>query len=407
MLRFALLIAWRFLRTSRSQTLLIILGITAGVSIQIFLSSLISGLQANLIQQTVGDAPHIIVAPEDRTPSSSISSSNTVVSSVLANPVKEEAKILAWQRIQATLLKQSDLRVASPLVEGPGSVRKGELVRSVVLKGVILEYADQIYELRERTIQGISQIGGNGVLLGKELAKDLRLKAGDSLLITTPGGRSGTFIVNGIFDLSNKAINSSWIFLDLVPAQNLLNLEGAISTIEIQIDQVFQSEQIARDLKQALPQYTIETWQTRNRQLLSALRSQSLSSFMIQFFVLVAITLGIASVLVVSVTQKIREIGILKAIGTTNTGVSLIFLLQGAILGLFGSSLGALFGFFLIGLFQQAARASGGAISFSITLNPRTLVTIIIISTIASLLAAVSPARQATKLTPIEVIRNG
>ncbi|MEN3188854.1 MAG: FtsX-like permease family protein [Atribacterota bacterium] len=407
MLRFALLIAWRFLRTSRSQTLLIILGITAGVSIQIFLSSLISGLQANLIQQTVGDAPHIIVAPEDRTPSSSISSSNTVVSSVLANPVKEEAKILAWQRIQATLLKQSDLRVASPLVEGPGSVRKGELVRSVVLKGVILEYADQIYELRERTIQGISQIGGNGVLLGKELAKDLRLKAGDSLLITTPGGRSGTFIVNGIFDLSNKAINSSWIFLDLVPAQNLLNLEGAISTIEIQIDQVFQSEQIARDLKQALPQYTIETWQTRNRQLLSALSSQSLSSFMIQFFVLVAITLGIASVLVVSVTQKIREIGILKAIGTTNTGVSLIFLLQGAILGLFGSSLGALFGFFLIGLFQQAARASGGAISFSITLNPRTLVTIIIISTIASLLAAVSPARQATKLTPIEVIRNG
>lgn len=407
MFLFALRVAWRFLRTSRSQTLLIILGITAGVSIQIFLSSLISGLQANLIQQTVGDAPHIIIAPEDRTPSSLVHASEAVVSSMLASPVKEEARILSWQRIQTKLLERSDLRVASPLVEGPGTVRKGELSRSVVLKGVVLEYADQIYELRERTVQGIPQIGGNGILLGKELAEDLRLKIGDALRITTPAGNSGTFIVNGIFNLNNKAINSSWIFLDLVPAQNLLKLEGAISTIEIQIDQVFQSERISSDLKRVLPQYTIETWQTRNQQLLSALRSQSLSSYMIQFFVLLAITLGIASVLVVSVTQKIREIGILKAIGTTNTGVSLVFLFQGAILGLLGSSLGALFGFLLIRLFQQAAKASGGAISFSITINPRALVTIIIISTLASLLAATSPARQATKLTPIEVIRNG
>ncbi len=407
MFRFALRIAWRFLKSSRSQTLLIVLGITAGVSIQIFLSSLISGLQANLIQQTVGDAPHIIIAPEDRTPTSVTPSSKTVVVSALASPVKEEAKILAWQQIHGLLLNQPNLRVASPLVEGSGSVRKGELTRSVVLKGILLEYADQIYELRERTTQGIPQIGGNGVLVGVELAQDLRLRTGDLLLITTPGGKDGTFIVNGTFDLGNKTINASWVFLDLIPAQNLFGLEGAISAIEIQIDQVFQSEYIAQNLKRILPQYTIETWQTRNRQLLSALRSQSLSSFMIQFFVLVAITLGIASVLVVSVTQKIREIGILKAIGTTNTGISLVFLIQGMILGLFGSSLGALFGFFLIRLFQEAARASGGAIPFSITLNTRALVTIVVVSTLASLLAAISPARQAKKLTPIEVIRNG
>jgi lipoprotein-releasing system permease protein len=407
MFRFALRIAWRFLKTSRSQTFLIILGIAAGVSIQIFLSSLISGLQANLIEQTVGDAPHIIVTPEDRTPSSLLKSSENLVSFILASPVKAEPKILSWQRIQGGLARRSDLRVASPLVEGPGNVRKGDLTKSVVLKGVLLEQADLIYELRERTIRGIPQIGGNGVLVGKVLADDLQLEVGDAITIATPAGKNGTFIVNGVFDLKNKAINSSWIFLDLNPAQTLLDLEGAVSGIEIQIEQVFQSERIARELRQEFPQYTIETWQTRNQQLLSALRSQSLSSYMIQFFVLLAVTLGIASVLVVSVTQKIREIGILKAIGTTNTGVSLIFLAQGAILGLFGSSLGALAGFLLIRLFQQAARASGGAISFSVTVNPSTLLFIVTIATVASLLAAISPARQATKLLPIEVIRNG
>lgn len=407
MFPFALRIAWRFLKTSRLQTFLIILGITAGVSIQIFLSSLISGLQANLIQQTVGDAPHIIIAPEDRTPSSLARSPQNLVSSALASPVKEEAKILSWQSIQAKLLERPDLRAASPLVEGSGTVRKGDLVRSVVMKGVLLENADRIYELRERTVRGIPQIGGNGVLVGKNLADDLQLEPGDLINVTTSSGKNGTFIINGIFDLKNKAINTTWIFLDLIPAQVLLNLEGAISSVEIQIDQVFQSERIAGELKREFPQYTIETWQTRNQQLLSALRSQSLSSYMIQFFVLLAVTLGIASVLVVSVTQKIREIGILKALGTTNTGISLVFLAQGAILGLLGSSSGALFGFLLIRLFQQAARASGGAIPFSVSVNPRNLLLIVGISTVASLLAAISPARQATKLVPIEVIRNG
>ncbi len=407
MFAFAARVAWRFLKNSRSQTIFILLGITVGVSIQIFLSSLISGLQANLVERTVGDAPHIIIAPQDRTPSSIIGLQGKVVSSLLASPTKEEAKIPSWQPLTDTIDQIEQLRVVSPLVEGQGVVRKGERSRTIVVKGVILERADQIYELRERVLDGIPILGGNSVLVGKELAEDLQLKVSDLLEITTPNGKARNFIVNGVFDLQNQNINSTWVFLDLPLAQTIFNLEGAISFVEIQIDEVFQSEKIAARLKQEFPDYTIETWQTRNQQLLSALRSQSLSSYMIQFFILLAVTLGIASVLVVSVSQKIREIGILKAIGTTNTGVSFIFLIQGAILGLFGSSLGALAGISLIRLFQRAAAASGGAISFTITTNPRSLLLIVIISTLASLFAAISPARQAIKLVPIEVIRNG
>ncbi|MGQ9747977.1 MAG: ABC transporter permease [Candidatus Caldatribacteriaceae bacterium] len=407
MFLFAFRMAWRFLLASRLQMFLIVLGITAGVSIQIFLSSLISGLQTNLIQQTVGDSPHIVIAPENVTPSSSFSFQKNVTFSILASPVKEESKIFSWQPIQRKLLQNFNLQASSPLVEGAAIVQRGDLGRNVILKGILLEQADLIYELREKTIRGIAQIGGNGIMIGKELAEDLRLEPADTLNLLTSSGKSGTFIVNGIFDLKNKVINSSWLFLDLASAQTLLGLEGAVSNIEIQIKEVFQSEKIAQELRKEFPRYTIETWQTRNRQLLSALRSQSISSYMIQFFVLIAVTLGISSVLVVSVTQRIREIGILKAIGTRNKGVSLIFLAQGIILGIFGSSAGAFFGWILIRLFQKVAQASGGAIGFSIEVNPSTIFSIVTISTTACVFAAISPAKQATRLAPIEVIRNG
>ncbi|MEN3184013.1 MAG: FtsX-like permease family protein [Atribacterota bacterium] len=407
MVLLAFRIAFRFLRASRTQTLLILLGITSGVAIQIFLSSLITGLQANLIERTVGDAPHIIVIPRVQEPTSTVRERGALVLSTFGSPVQEEAKILSWQSTEAKLAQREDITVASPLVEGPGSIEKGDLVRSVVLRGVLFDRADRIYELRERTVEGIPGIGGNTILIGKDLAQDLRLAPGDIVRIATPQGNEGTFIVNGIFDLENATINASWVFLDIVPAWALLNLEGAISSIEIQIADVFAAERIAREIEREIPQYPIETWQKRNAQLLSALRSQSLSSYLIQVFILIAVTLGIASVLVVSVTQRIREIGILKAIGMTNFGISLVFLIQGGILGLAGSASGAAFGLLLVRFFQQVAARSGGAIPFSITTNFTAALTIVAISGAASTLAALSPARQAVRLLPIEVIRNG
>ncbi|MCX7730623.1 MAG: ABC transporter permease, partial [Candidatus Caldatribacterium sp.] len=359
MIRLVFRIALRFLLTSRTQTLLILLGITAGVAIQIFLSSLIAGLQANLIERTVGDAPHIIVTPRVQEPTSIIEEKGVLVLSTSGSPTEEEAKILSWQPTQTKLAKREDIVAASPLVEGPGSIRKGELVRSIVLRGILFDRADRIYELREKTIEGIPKVGGNAILVGKELAADLRLLPGDIVRIVTPQGNEGTFIVNGVFDLENATLNRTWVFLDVVPAWNLLNLEGAISSIEIQIADVFEAERIASDIKRDIPQYPVETWQQRNAQLLSALRSQSLSSYLIQVFILIAVTLGIASVLVVSVTQRIREIGILKAIGITNLGIGLVFLVQGGILGLLGSSSGAAFGLLLVRFFQQVAQRSG------------------------------------------------
>lgn len=406
MFSFESMIAWRFLKESRSQTILILLGIIIGVSVQIFLSSLISGLQRNLIEQTVGDSPHILLKAQENSPQSILQKGNQSLVIPIIAAVKKDAYILSYQPLLKKLDTFPNLKIVSSLVEGSGFITKAEVSRPVVVKGIFLDRADGIYKIIQRVNNGKAVLGGTGVLIGRGLAEDLKIETGSIIEIRTSEGNSGAFAVNGIFDFENAAINSSWIFMDIFRSQALFDLNGAISRIEMQIDQVFQSENIAQKIKKDNPDFLIETWQSNNRQLLSALQSQSASSYMIQFFVLLAVTLGIASVLAIAAVQKSREIGILKAMGTRTNSASRIFLIQGAVLGLSGSILGSLVGVGLIKMFQIASQ-SGGALSFSIQVEFRTAISLIVISTIASIGAALFPARKAASLVPIEVIRNG
>jgi lipoprotein-releasing system permease protein len=403
---FESMIAWRFLKESRLQTILILLGIIIGVSVQIFLSSLISGLQRNLIEQTVGDSPHILLKAQENSPQSILQKGNQSLVIPIITAAKKDAYILSYQPLLKKLDTFPNLKIVSPLVEGSGFITKAEVSRPVVVKGIFLDRADGIYKIIQRVNNGKAVLGGTGVLIGRGLAEDLKIETGSIIEIRTSEGNSGVFAVNGIFDFENAAINSSWIFMDIFRSQALFDLNGAISRIEMQIDQVFQSENIAQKIKKDNPDFLIETWQSNNRQLLSALQSQSASSYMIQFFVLLAVTLGIASVLAIAAVQKSREIGILKAMGTRTNSASRIFLIQGAVLGLSGSILGSLVGVGLIKMFQIASQ-SGGALSFSIQVEFRTAISLIVISTIASIGAALFPARKAASLVPIEVIRNG
>ncbi|MDD3713974.1 MAG: ABC transporter permease [Atribacterota bacterium] len=406
MFSFESMIAWRFLKESRLQTILILLGIIIGVSVQIFLSSLISGLQRNLIEQTVGDSPHILLKAQENSPQSILQKGNQSLVIPIITAAKKDAYILSYQPLLKKLDTFPNLKIVSSLVEGSGFITKAEVSRPVVVKGIFLDRADGIYKIIQRVNNGKAVLGGTGVLIGRGLAEDLKIETGSIIEIRTSEGNSGAFAVNGIFDFENAAINSSWIFMDIFRSQALFDLNGAISRIEMQIDQVFQSENIAQKIKKDNPDFLIETWQSNNRQLLSALQSQSASSYMIQFFVLLAVTLGIASVLAIAAVQKSREIGILKAMGTRTNSASRIFLIQGAVLGLSGSILGSLVGVGLIKMFQIASQ-SGGALSFSIQVEFRTAISLIVISTIASIGAALFPARKAASLVPIEVIRNG
>jgi len=151
--------------------------------------------------------------------------------------------------------------------------------------------------------------------------------------------------------------------------------------------------------------YKIESWQESNAQLVSALNAQSVSTALIRGVVLVVVVLGIASVLVVSVVQKQREIGILRAMGATRGQILRLFLVQGAMVGALGSGLGLLMALGMIWLFSNFVKGSDGLPLFVIHLGAPVAAQVALLATACGVLAAIAPARRAALMDPAQAIR--
>jgi lipoprotein-releasing system permease protein len=196
------------------------------------------------------------------------------------------------------------------------------------------------------------------------------------------------------------------VFTSLKAAQNLLDLSDGVSSILLHVDDIFTANDIA-DAATARTGLVADSWMEQNGDLLVALQSQSSSSSMIQFFVVLAVALGIASVLFVSVVQKSKEIGILKAIGTRTEKVTRIFVIQGLLVGLIGSAIGCVLGAALALGFEGAALKPDGTPTIPIALPPVLFLRSSFIAILSGIFAAVAPARRAARLDPATVIRNG
>jgi lipoprotein-releasing system permease protein len=183
-------------------------------------------------------------------------------------------------------------------------------------------------------------------------------------------------------------------------------LEGGVSTLEVKVDGIFLAEQLAARVR-ARTGLVAEGWMEQNRDLMVGLSSQSQSSVMIQVFVSLAVALGIASALAVSVVQKSREIGILRATGTHARSVNRIFLLQGAILGTVGSLIGIALGTGLALFFASQARNPDGSPTFPVDLTLWLYGRSVAVALSVGVAAALVPARNAGRMDPATVIRNG
>jgi lipoprotein-releasing system permease protein len=396
--RYEWMIALRFLWKGKGQTLLIVLGIAVGVAVQFFLSSLIGGLQISLIENTVGSSPHITILPADRmarriSPAAAASDSGKVL-------YEEWTEIYSWQQYVGDLKKDPRVLRAAPVANGSGFIERGASVVPVIVKGLTAPDGLDIYKIRDKIVSGIPELSSDSALLGRGIADRLTLAVGDKFYLRNNRGDRIFLRVGGIFDLGAAAGNElALVSMDMV--RNFFAIEG-VSAIEVQVRDVFAAEKIAREYARQYQRVKLESWQEKNRELLTALSSQSSSSVTIQLFVIISISLGIASVLGIAAVQKQRQLGILKAMGTTDRSASRIFVIQGFVLGGVGSVLGLAFG-----LLMAYGFISGTSVVFGLEINARTLLTPIVLALLASVIASTIPARKAAKLSPIEVIRNG
>lgn len=379
-------IATRFLKSSKGQTALIAIGIAIGVSVQIFIGSLIDGLQLSLIDKTIGSSSHITVQPIGR-----------------ENYFQDNDEIIK------KLESDDRFTAVSKSLDASGFVLLEDETYPVLMRGFEFESANIIYKLDEKLIEGELPSSSMEILLGKDLVQELEIKVGDTVSFLTPAGKYMEPKLVGIFDLKVASLNKSWSISNIDNVGEIFEKAGTLSAIETQIKEVFDADIIAQSLQSELQEYDLETtnWKAQNEQLLSGLSGQSASSIMIQVFVLLAVLLGIASVLAISVVQKSRQIGILKAMGIKDRDASLIFLFQGLLLGVIGAITGTGLGIGFSYAFSTFVKNPDGTALVPFYLDTKFVGLSIVIAIASSTIAALIPARKSSKLNPIEVIKNG
>lgn len=403
---FELFVALRFLREGRAQTALILGGTTVGVAVIIFLSALISGLQATLVDLTLSSQAHVILKRPDRVTRVEPPPAGAALVARVEKAPEREKSIEQWPAVLAQVRATPGVLAATPTAAGSAFAASGELSKSVALRGLDPDSFGAVIRMEGKIVAGRFHVEGTEAVIGTVLAHDLGLEVGDKLRLTTAQGRGDVFTVSGVFDVGNRDVNQRWVLVPLRQAQTLLDLAGGVTTIEAKVTDAFQAEAMAQGLGAATG-LTADSWMKLNQQLLSGLQAQSSSSAMIQTFVVIAVALGIASVLGVSVIQKRGEIGILKATGTSTGTVKRIFLIQGAIVGVVGSLLGGLIGAGLGTFFAHAVKNPYGDSLFPVALTPGLYLGASAVALLTGLASAWWPARHAARLDPATVIRHG
>ncbi|WP_374602872.1 ABC transporter permease [Arenimonas sp.] len=393
-------IATRFLREGKSQSTLILVGIAVGVAVIVFLTALITGLQENIIERTLGTQAHIRIVPTEEKNivlPAPAGSAQLVLETRRAQRLRS---INNWQQVLGVLDALGPVTAASPVISGPAFARRGEAIESVALVGIDAERYQRIIPISEDIVAGRFRIGAGDTVIGSQLATDLGLGVGDKLRLDGGQGRDTVVNVAGIFELGVRELDARYVYMDMKQAQSLLDLPGAATVIDVTVDDIFAAEAVAGRIAR-LTGVKAESWMETNAQLMNALRSQSLSTQMISVFVALSVALGIASVLSVSVVQRTREIGILRAMGTTRAQMLRVFLVQGGLFGLAGSVVGALAGYGLVGAFNTF-----GPKLFFIPVDPWLPVFAALLATVTGIVAAAVPARRASRLDPVEAIRH-
>jgi lipoprotein-releasing system permease protein len=410
---FEWIVALRFLREGRLQTIFIILGVTIGVAVIVFMSALLAGLQSNFINRVLSSQSHIQLLPprevarplRGATDNAARSDASSVIEGAIVQaPLQRLKSIDQWQAIAGQIRDMPEVLVVSPMAGGSALVLRGNVSRSVSLNGIEPEQYFRIVDLNDKMVRGSARLSGTDILVGIELASDLGLDAGDKLRVSTVVGISNPLTVSGIFDLGNKAVNSRSVFMSLHTAQGLLGLPGGVTSLDVTVRDVYSAERVAQRISTTTG-VVADSWIRTGAQFFAAVSAQTTANRAIRFFVALSVAFGIASVLVVVVVQKSREIGILRAMGISQGQILRVFLLQGGLLALGGAAAGSLVGAGALVLWQRYVRNADGTAMFPLVLDPTLFVLALMIATLTGLLAAVAPALRAARLDPVVAIR--
>ena len=380
-------IAFRFLWTSKGQTILIALGIAVGVSVQVFIGSLIQGLQIDLVDTTIGSRSQI-----------------TIVADEAYDYIEDYGDLR-----NDILSLDTDINAISYSLDKPGSIVIDDSSAPILLRGFDYDLADDIYDWTNRVESGRLPNSMDEIAIGSVLSEENDISVGDEVTISIPLVGEKQVTVVGIYAFKVTAIDEAWVATTIPTIQDVLGEGDVITSVEMQVDDVFTTDTTLDLIENniTMSKLEISEWQSENADLLSGLQGQSTSSLMIQVFVTLSVVLGISSVLAITVLQKSKQLGILKAMGIKDSTASLIFLFQGMILGVIGAIGGIGLGLGLSYSFTTFALNPDGTPVVNLFVDPSFIALSAGIAFVAATLASLFPALRSRKISIIEVIKNG
>ncbi len=404
LLPFEWIAAVRFLREGFMQTLFIITGIAIGVGVIVFMSALLTGLQANFVKRVLTSQPQIQLVPPDQVARPQRQQTGVMEDAVIQRPSQRVISIDQWPKIRDRMLAIPEVTAVSPTMAGSALAIRGAASRAISVSGIDPATYYKIVRVPDYIIAGDARLTNDDIIVGTELAKDLGAAIGDKLNVQGVKNASVTLKITGVIDLGNKSANERQTYVALRTAQSLMGVAGGVTTIDMTLDDIYNAEILAAQIQRS-NYVEADSWIATNAQFFTAVHAQQTSNDMIRLFVALSVAFGIAAVLVVSVIQRSKDIGILRAMGSSRGQVLRIFLLQGGVLGFAGALCGCALGTAGLYWWHAAVRQADGTELFPLILTASLFVYTTLLATVTGLLAAMAPALRAARLDPVVAIR--
>ena len=400
-------IAKTYIVSNKKLTAVAVLGVVLGMSIYIFMNSMMVGFDKSSYASIFKTTSHIRVYKDDE-----ISKPLTVGQSatpIIINPkvVPVNNTIINPNLVIETILKQPEVTVVTPQVNSNVFYNNGKSQISGIAVGIKPDEANLMYDIKSFMVEGNFELlksNPNGIVIGSGIAAKMNLAVNDNLSLTSSKGVNRTFKVIGIFKTNNSNTDKTKSYINISASQQLLK-EGTsyITDINVNITDPENAEAVAKKIE-VLCGYKAEGWKQANETLMAANKMRKMIITFVSLTILLVAGFGIYNILNMTVSQKISDIAILKAMGFKGKDVIRIFVTQAVSIGVMGVIGGVIFATILITLLKRVY--VGGDIGyFPIDYEALKFVQGIGIGLIITFFAGYIPAKKAANVDPVAILR--